>query len=66
MKTVFRSFARCPLVHGMHSSFLTAGADPLLLKCRGVDVTDLKNGLPGADSILFTTATTHQALSLTN
>ena len=66
MNTVFRSFARCPLVQGTWSSFLSAGADPLLLKCRGVDVTDLKNGLPGADSILFNTATTHQALSLTN
>ena len=57
MNTVFRSFARCPLVQGMQSSFLSAGADPPLLKCRGVDVTDLKNSLPGADTQIAFTAT---------
>ena len=44
---------------------MKCGDDPALLKYRLGGVVDLKNGFQGADSILFSGVTTHQASSVT-
>lgn len=44
---------------------MKCGDDPALLKYRLGGVVDSKNGFEGADSILFSAVTTHQASSVT-
>ena len=46
-------FVKVMVIQGPRSSFQSAGANPLLLKCSGGGGggVDFKNGLPGADSI---------------